>query len=665
MPLLTLDKGCLAFGHVALLDRADLQVDAGERIALVGRNGSGKSSLLRVLSGEAALDDGALWRRDGLRVARVAQEPDFDAAQTVFEAVVRGAGAASRLLLDYHEAARQLGQDSGEAALERLHALQAELESGDGWRLHNRAEQALSQLGLLGDARLETLSGGGLKRVALARALAGEPQLLLLDEPTNHLDLDAIVSLEQLIANFGGAVVVVTHDRRFLDAVATRIVELDRGRLTSFPGRFADYQARKAAMLADEARQAARFDKLLAQEETWIRQGVEARRTRNEGRVRRLEQLRHERAARRERLGDVGFRLARGEASGQLVAELDRVGKRFDGRAIVRDFSCRILRGDRVGIIGPNGAGKTTLLRLILGELAPDEGTVRRGSRLAPAYFDQLRGALDEEATLAEVISPGSDWVQSGSGRQHVIGYLGDFLFPPARARSPVKSLSGGERARLLLARLFSRPANVLVLDEPTNDLDIETLELLEALLQDYDGTVLLVSHDRSFLDNVVTQVIAAEGDGRWRETVGGYEDWLRETRSRPLPAASAAAAPPAAAKPRGTRASRPRSGLSFREKQELEALPDRIAALEAEQAALDARLADPALYREAAGEVRALSERRGILAGQVEQAMARWEELESRAAAAASGATASAAGHAPEDGQGGQGTEEDGDVEP
>jgi len=633
MPLLTLDKGSLAFGHVALLDRADFQIDANERIVLIGRNGSGKSSLLRALAGEGALDDGTLWRRDGLRLAYVPQEPAFPPEQTVFEAVASGVGASSRLLVAYHAAAERLAHDHGEEALNRLHALQSELEAGDGWRLNTRVEQALSQLNLLGTARLGELSGGGVKRVALASALAGEPELLLLDEPTNHLDLDGILWLEQLIAGFGGAVVVITHDRRFLDSVATRIVELDRGKLVSFPGRFADYQARKADMLAAEAQQNAKFDKLLAQEEVWIRKGIEARRTRNEGRVRRLEQLRRERAARRERLGGVGFQLARGEASGKLVAELEHVSKRYGGRDIVRDFSCRILRGDRVGIIGPNGAGKTTLIRLILGGTAPDAGSVRLGTKLAAAYFDQFRAALDEEATLAEVISPGSDYVQLDGEKKHVISYLEDFLFPAARARAPVKSLSGGERARLLLARLFAKPANVIVLDEPTNDLDMETLELLEQLLQEYDGTVLLVSHDRSFLDNIVTQVIAAEGEGRWRETVGGYEDWQRETRPRQ---AQQAAASPATEKREAVerkRESRQKAKLSFKEARELETLPDRIAALETEQSDLNARLVDPALYRGAPEEVRSLRERLAALDLEITQAMQRWEELESRAA--------------------------------
>ncbi len=628
MPILTLENACLAYGHVALLDHAELQIDAAERVALIGRNGSGKSSLLRILAGQGQLDDGTVWRAPGLRVAYVPQEPSFAPGQDVFQAVAAGLGELSRLLLAYHEVSRELAQHPSQALLERLSELQARLERHDGWRLNTRVEQTLSQLGLDGAAAVDTLSGGGIKRVALAQALVSEPDLLLLDEPTNHLDIDGILWLEKLIADYRGSVVVITHDRRFLDSIATRVVELDRGRLTSFSGRFAAYQERKAEMLAAEAQHNERFDKLLAQEEVWIRKGIEARRTRNEGRVRRLEALRRERAARRSRQGTVNFTLSRGELSGRLVAELEHVSKAFGDKTVVRDFSCRILRGDRIGIIGPNGAGKTTLLKLILGELAPDAGTVRLGARLAVAYFDQFRAALDPEAAIADVISPGGDYIEVGGQKRHVVSYLEDFLFPGARARSPVKSLSGGERNRLLLARLFSRPANAIVLDEPTNDLDIETLELLEALLADYDGTVFLVSHDRSFLDNVVTQVIAAEGDGRWREYVGGYEDWLRQRRA-PQPVAKPAARPEPEA--RAARPERPRSKLSYKEQRELEALPERIGALEAELAVAAARLADPALYREAPQEVRSLHERVGKLEAEIEQAMVRWEELEGR----------------------------------
>ncbi len=634
MPLLSVSGACLAFGHVDLLDRADFQLDAGERVALIGRNGSGKSSLLKVLAGQAALDDGTVWRSPGLRVAYVAQEADFAAECDVFAAVAEGLGDAARLLVDYHAAMHEVAESATPERLERLSALQHEVEAADAWRLNQRVEAVLLRLRLDGGARVADLSGGGLKRVAIARALVAEPDLLLLDEPTNHLDLDGIVWLEGLIREFPGAVVVITHDRVFLDNVATRIAELDRGRLASYPGRFADYQRRKADELEAESRAAANFDKVLAQEEVWIRKGVEARRTRNEGRVRRLEALRLARAARRERLGTVKFAVDRGEQSGQMVAELIHVGKRFGDRVVVQDFSTRILRGDRVGLIGPNGSGKTTLLKLILGELAPDEGTVRRGTRQAVAYFDQLRAQLDPELPLTEVISPGSDFVEIGGERKHVIGYLGEFLFAPQRARSPVKSLSGGERNRLLLARLFARPANVMVLDEPTNDLDIETLDLLEELLDGYQGTLFLVSHDRAFLDNVVTQVIASEGDGHWREYAGGYAEWQRarlaeaEPRVQSAAPAQPATRPAEPAKPASARPTR----LGYAEKRELEALPDRIAALEAEQAALQQRLADPALYQQDAAEIVRVNARLAALDQEIEAAMLRWEALETRA---------------------------------
>ncbi|MDR2091846.1 MAG: ATP-binding cassette domain-containing protein [Azoarcus sp.] len=635
MPLLTVDNACLAYGHVDLLDHVSFQLDAGERVALIGRNGTGKSSLLRVLAGQAALDDGTIWRQPGLTAAHVPQEADFPLDRDVYATVADGLGDVARLLVDYHEASTVVAEQGGGAALERLTALQQAIETADGWRLNRRVEQALAALGLEGASLLSNLSGGGIKRVALARALVAEPRLLLLDEPTNHLDLDGILWLEDLIRSFAGTVVVITHDRVFMDHIATRIVELDRGRLASYPGCFSDYQRRKAEELEAEAKADARFDKLLAQEEIWIRKGVEARRTRDEGRVRRLEALRRARAARRERLGQARLALERGEQSGQMVAELAHVGKSYGDKIVVRDFSTRILRGDRVGIMGPNGAGKTTLLKLVLGELAADTGSVRRGTRLAVAYFDQMRTQLDPDLPLTEVISPGSDHVDIGGKRKHVIGYLGDFLFAPQRARSPVRSLSGGERNRLLLARLFARPANVLVLDEPTNDLDIETLDLLEELLATYDGTLFLVSHDRAFLDNVVTQVIAAEGGGHWEEYAGGYEEWQRvrigraaANRAGEENASRAAVPPPSSCAP-------PPSGrggkLGFNEKRELEALPGRIATLEAEEAALQTRLADPALYRDTPQEVPRLNARLGEIAVELDAALARWEELESR----------------------------------
>ena len=632
MPILTLDQACLAFGHVALLDHVSLQVDAGERVCLVGRNGSGKSSLLRVMSGELALDEGVAWRSLDMKIGCVAQEPVFLGASNVFEAVAQGVGEVSAVVVAYHEALHRVAIDPRQELLDRLHERQSDLERVDGWRYNTRVEQTLTQLGLDGNTALDTLSGGGLKRVALARALVAEPTLLLLDEPTNHLDLDAIRWLEEFLCTLKGSVVVVTHDRRFLDAIATRIVELDRGRLTSFPGSFADYERRKSELRDVQARQNEKFDKLLAQEEAWIRRGIEARRTRNEGRVRRLEQLRRERAARRERLGTASMHLSRGESSGRLVAELERVTKRFGDRTVVRDFSCRVLRGDRIGIVGPNGAGKTTLLRLILGTLAPDEGSARLGTKLRVAYFDQFRTALEEEASLADVISQGAEYMDVGGVRKHVISYLGDFLFSPQRARSPVKSLSGGERNRLLLARLFSKQANVVVLDEPTNDLDIETLELLEALLQDYDGTVFLVTHDRAFLDNVVTQVIAAEGAGVWREYAGGYEEWARAQRASAESAARGTVRPGSETRlRRAASEGQPRARLSFSECRELEAMPDKIEMLEQDYRAVSARLADPEVYRDAPQEVASLKDRLTVLECQIEEAMRRWDELERR----------------------------------
>ena len=641
MPHLILSDASLAFGHVPLLDHAEFQLDPGERVALIGRNGCGKSSLLRALAGQGALDDGSVWRQPGIRLGYVPQEPPFDPELTVFEAVVGGMGEVSKLLADYHAVSHAMAEPGADQAalLDRLHALQGELEARQAWSFESQAERVIQRFSLDADARVGTLSGGQKKRLALAQALAVTPDMLLLDEPTNHLDIAAIEWLEELLIGSTASIVFITHDRRFLDRVATRIVELDRGRLLSCPGNFAAYQAKKEQILHDEAIQNAKFDKFLAQEEVWIRKGVEARRTRNEGRVLRLEQLRRERAARRDRQGKVELALDSGEKSGKLIAELTGVSKSFGDKCVVRDFSCRLQRGDKIGLIGPNGAGKTTLLRLILGELAPDSGSVRQGTKIQVAYFDQFRTQLDEEAALVDVISPGSDYVEIGNEKKHVIGYLGDFLFAPQRARSPVKSLSGGERNRLLLARLFARPANVLVLDEPTNDLDIETLELLEQLLQDYPGTLFLVSHDRAFLDNVVTQTIASEGDGVWREYTGGYEDWaLAKSRQAAVQAdeeraakrngsEKTAATPPASEK-KAERADGKRK-LSFKETRELAELPGKIAALEEEQKAIAARLEDPALYQGAPLEAQQLSERMAAIDEELLLLLERWAELE------------------------------------
>ncbi|QNM98547.1 ATP-binding cassette domain-containing protein [Chitinimonas koreensis] len=632
MAVLTVENACLAFGHVALLDHANFSLEAGERVGLIGRNGAGKSSLLKAIAGTIRLDDGAVRVAGSARIAYVPQEPPFEPGMTVFEAVAEGLGEVRRLLTDYHAAAAAAAEgDAG--AIERMTALQHALEAQDGWRLDSLIAGTLSSLGLPADRRIEELSGGWKKRVALARALVAEPEVLLLDEPTNHLDLSAIEWLEGLIRSFPGAVLLITHDRRFLDNVATRIIELDRGLLASFPGNFSTYQGRKAEMLESEAAASRKFDKFLAQEEVWIRKGVEARRTRNEGRVRRLEQLRRDRAARRERVGNVNFQLDSGEKSGKLVAELEHVCKAYGGRTLIRDFTTRILRGDKIGLIGPNGAGKTTLLKLILGEIAPDSGTVRQGSKQEIAYFDQFRAALPEETPICDVISPGSDYVTIGSEKKHVISYLEDFLFAPERARSPVKSLSGGERARLLLARLFTQPANILVLDEPTNDLDIETLELLEELLANYHGTVFLVSHDRTFLDNVVTQVIAFEGDGKLLENPGGFDDWqaarARMGSGEAKAGASAAEARPAAAAP--ARANPRAVKLSYNETRELERLPGEIEALEAEQAGLQEKLLDPAVYRDAPKDAAAWQARIGEIELALLDKLERWETLEKK----------------------------------
>jgi len=637
MPYLILADASLAFGHVPLLDHADFQLDPGERVALIGRNGTGKSSLLSALAGCGGLDDGSVWRQPGLRIGYVPQEPPFDPALSVFAAVVAGMGDLSALLAEYHEVSHALGETDAdhELLLERMQDLQSELESRHAWSFEAQAERVIQRFSLDADALVGTLSGGQKKRLALAQALAVSPDLLLLDEPTNHLDIGAIEWLEEMLVTSNVTLAFITHDRRFLERVATRIVELDRGRLLSCPGSFGEYQSRKEAMLHDEEANNARSDKFLAQEEVWIRQGIKARRTRNEGRVLRLEQLRRDRAARRERQGKVDLALDAGVKSGKLVAALEHVSKSFGDKSVVRDFSCRLQRGDKIGVIGPNGAGKTTLLRLILGELQPDAGKVYLGTKVQVAYFDQFRSQLDDDATLIDVISPGSDFVEIGNQRKHVISYLGDFLFAPQRPRSLVGSLSGGERNRLLLARLFARPANVLVLDEPTNDLDIETLELLEELLQEYRGTLFLVSHDRAFIDNVVTQTIAAEEDGVWREYAGGYQDWADYQAGRRKDEAQAAGnarrgdlRPAQTAKP-ASQKSAGSGKRSWKEARELEELPQRISALEAEQKTIGARLADPALYQSQAQEAQRLSTRLSEIDEQLLVLLERWEALE------------------------------------
>ncbi len=640
MAVISLSDAQLAFGHVPLLDHAELSLEAGERVGLIGRNGTGKSSLLKVIAGQGKLDDGQLVMQQGLRIAYVDQEPQFDVDASIFDTVASGVADIQALLAEYDRLAADMGSADDTKLMERMHEVQAQLDVVDGWNLGNRVETTLQRLKLDGQRVIGTLSGGMKKRVALARALVAAPDVLVLDEPTNHLDFSSIAWLEGLLREFRGSLLFITHDRSFLDNIATRIVELDRGRMLSYPGNFSAYQVRKADQLAVEAIENAKFDKVLAQEEVWIRKGVEARRTRNEGRVRRLEALREARSSRRDQQGQVKMEVAAGERSGKIVAELVDVSKAYEGRAIVQDFSAILMRGDKVGLIGVNGAGKTTLLKLILGEIAPDSGTVRQGSKLQVAYFDQMREQLNDEATLADTIAPGSDWVEINGQRKHVMTYLSDFLFAPERARSPVKSLSGGERNRLLLARLFAKPANVLVLDEPTNDLDIDTLELLEQLLEEYQGTVFLVSHDRTFLDNVVTQVIVAEGGGFWREYVGGYSDWERVRK--PLagdvgkaaaradkPSADKATKPEAAAAPLAPVAKAKK--LSFKEQRELEQLPQQIADLEAEQAAISARLADPDLYRKEPADAQRLNQRFAEIDEALMNALQRWEEIEAR----------------------------------
>ncbi|MDO8299094.1 ATP-binding cassette domain-containing protein [Lacisediminimonas sp.] len=635
MAVITLSDAQLAFGHVALLNHTEFSLENGERVGLIGRNGTGKSSLLKIIAGRFKLDDGLLVLQQGLRTAYVEQEPSFDPELTVFDAVSNALGETRRLLDEYEKLAGSFGAGNDDELLERMHQLQSRLDATDAWTAPQRVENMIERLRLDKDALLGSLSGGTQKRVALACALVNAPDVLLLDEPTNHLDFDSIIWLENLLREYRGSVLFITHDRSFLDNVATRIVELDRGRLLSFPGNFSAYQVRKADLLAVEATEFAKFDKFLAQEEVWIRKGVQARRTRNEGRVKRLEDLRVARSQRRDRQGQVKLDISMAEKSGKIVVEMVEVSKSFGAKKIVDNFSATIMRGDKVGLIGPNGAGKSTLLKLMLGELTPDTGTVRQGTRLEVAYFDQMRAQLSEDATLAETIAPGSDWVEINGQRKHVMSYLDEFLFSPERARSPVKSLSGGERNRLLLARLFAKPANVLVLDEPTNDLDIETLELLEVLLEEFSGTVFLVSHDRAFLDNVVTQVFVAEGEGSWREYVGGYSDWERMRPAQIELAAKAARQeqkPSAAAAPVAAAGAGRQKKLSYREQRDLEELPKLIAGLEAEQKSITVRLADAELYKSQPDEVQRLNQRFAEIDTLLMHNLEKWEAIEARA---------------------------------
>ncbi|WP_069385133.1 ATP-binding cassette domain-containing protein [Halomonas caseinilytica] len=644
MTLLRLERLQLAYGPQVLLDGADLVLEKGERLALVGRNGTGKSTLLKLVAGEITPDGGDIWRAPGLKIGVLAQElPDATGA-TIFDVVAQGLPEAGELLSEYHHLVQADDPD-----MTRMAQLQSRIEAIDGWSFHQRIDVVLTRLGLPEDAEMSGLSGGWRRRVALARALVAEPDLLLLDEPTNHLDLDTIAWLEEQLSAFNGAVLFITHDRAFLSRLATAILELDRGRLGRYPGDYAKYQEQKTHELEVEARENAEFDKKLAQEESWIRQGIKARRTRNEGRVRALEQMRRERSERRERQGRANLAVDSGERSGKRVVELENVTQRFGSDVVIDNFSIEIQRGDRIGFIGRNGAGKTTLLKILLGELEPSEGRVRVGTKLQVAYFDQLRAGLEPEKTVYENVAQGSDRVEVGGRDRHVMSYLQDFLFTPERARQPVKALSGGESNRLLLARLFTQPANVLVLDEPTNDLDVETLELLEELLLSFEGTLLLVSHDRAFMDNVVTSVLAFEGEGKVREYVGGYSDWVRQggklppapwegaARQRAEPVAEGASGGSRkTAETASTSTASPaprRVKLSYKLQRELDGLPTEIERLEGEVAEFERQVGDPAFYQQDPDTVTATLQALNDKQAELDAAMERWMELEAMVA--------------------------------
>ena len=636
MPLLTLDHISHAYGHLPLLDDVSLQIQPGERLALIGRNGTGKSTLMQIVSGELPPDRGVVWRDTGVQVARLVQDVPLDTHDTVFDVVAQGLGDLAALVAAYHHASSEVAHGSLEA-LDEMGRLQHELEERDGWTLEQRVETVLTRLDLPADAPVDTLSGGWRRRVLLARALVAAPDVLLLDEPTNHLDIEAIEWLEGFLRDYAGAVLFITHDRAFLERLATRVLELDRGNLTSWPGDYQTFLQKKEEWLANEDLANEKFDKRLAEEEVWLRRGVKARRTRDEGRVKRLMEMRAERAERRNQAGSVKMSVEQAESSGKLVFEAVGISKAFGDRVVVRDFSTRVMRGDRIGLVGPNGAGKTTLLRMLLGDVLPDSGTTRHGANVQVAYYDQQREQLDPERTVVDTVGDGNDRITVAGRTRHVHGYLEDFLFAPDRARSPVKALSGGERNRLLLARLFTRPANVLVLDEPTNDLDLETLELLEAQLVDWPGTLLLVSHDRRFLDHVVTSTIAFEGDGQVVEYVGGYEDWLRQrpapgTSTRPAPATSTAPAPvsaPPASPVAAAAPAAPQRKATNKEKREREELTKRIEALETEQRTLTAAVGAPDFYKRPAAEISATMARLDAIPAELLTAYARWDVLD------------------------------------
>jgi ATP-binding cassette subfamily F protein uup len=652
MALVVLDQISHAYGHLPLLDKAALQVEPGERIAIIGRNGTGKSTLMQIIGGELPPDAGTVWVQPGARIARLVQDVPLSANKPVFDVIADGLGDLGELIANYHHAAVEVATDYSEEAMTRLGNYQHELEERDGWSLEQRVELIVTKLGLPSEAIVDTLSGGWKRRVLLARALVSQPDVLLLDEPTNHLDIEAIEWLESFLLEYAGAVIFVTHDRTFLEKVATRIVEIDRGMLTSWPGNYVTFERKKEEWLANEELQNAKFDKKMAQEEVWLRRGVKARRTRDEGRVKALMAMRAERAARRAQMGNVRMQVDQADASGKMVFEAKGLSHAFGASPVVKDLALRVMRGDRIGLIGPNGAGKTTLLRLLLGEMEPQSGEVRRGANVQVAYYDQQREQLDPDRTVVDTVGDGSDTVTVNGVPKHVHGYLADFLFSPERARSPVRALSGGERNRLLLARLFTRPANVLVLDEPTNDLDLETLELLEAVLVEWPGTLLLVSHDRRFLDNVVTSTLAFEGNGKVQEYVGGYEDWQRQSRILPgvvkepsgvakqssgvakqpsgTAKPSSGSKPPGSQAPKPPSAGKPKTKRTHKEEKEFVELPKRIAKLEDEQKQLQETMARPEFYKEGADAIKKTMARVEAVEQELLTAMARWDELDS-----------------------------------
>ncbi|MEE9446613.1 MAG: ATP-binding cassette domain-containing protein [Arenicellales bacterium] len=624
MALLRINKLSIAFGIHRLLDEANLNIKRGERVGLLGRNGEGKSTLLKIINQEIPFDEGELQGLDTIKIAKLDQAPNLSGTQTVYSVVASGLGEIGKVLSKYNHIVNNITDDN----MDEMTELQAQIEAQHAWPFMNNIEKTLTKLSLDGEQQVSDLSGGWQRRVSLARALVIEPDLLLLDEPTNHLDLEAIAWLEAQLLQFNGAILFVTHDRAFLNAIATRIVDLDRGQLISWPGTYQDFLRRKAASLEEEARQNAEFDKKLAQEEKWIRQGIKARRTRNEGRVRALKKLRTERGERRERQGNANLNIADNARSGKRIIEATDISFEFENKPIVSDFSTAIIRGDRIGIIGPNGAGKTTLIHLLLGKLTPHSGDVKIGTNIEVAYFDQLRAQLDMDKTIAEFIGEGRDEITIGGHTKHVISYLGDFLFTPARARSPIKSLSGGERARVLLALLFSKPVNFLVMDEPTNDLDIETLELLEEVLMDFKGTLLLVSHDRTFMDNVITSTLVLDGKGNVSEYVGGYTDSMRQMKAektntiKPHPKPSTKKADTVKLSP-----SKPK--ISYKEQQELDSIPEKIDALETKQTELTEALSAPDIYQKDPDKAQALNMKLSAVSDEVDALMTRWAELE------------------------------------